>query len=154
MRALRDKNGVLTRTGSVNCYWIVCRIGVGLEYSPGLRPDTPGRPQGIADPRLHGRGLASLGQGMECTGNVRRARSADNPRTMNLELLNEAAATAHEELASITGNEHYSSSKRLLTLKASFAKLSRSPSASLCRCHLLRSAHLQGLDPRGSRVKH
>ena len=64
---------------------------------------------------------------MECTGNVRRARSADNPRTMNLELVNKAAATAHEELASITGNEHYSSSKRIRTLKASFAKLRQEP---------------------------
>jgi hypothetical protein len=57
---------------SVNCHWSVCRIGVGLEYSPGLKPDTPGRPKGIADPRLHGRGLAFQVKGRTCTEKVRR----------------------------------------------------------------------------------
>jgi len=40
IRALCDKNRVWRRAESVNCDWIVCRIGVGLEKSPGLRSRT------------------------------------------------------------------------------------------------------------------
>src|SRR5216683_1352523 len=41
-----DKNKVCRRFESVNCDRIICRIGVGLEYSPGPRPAHPVVPKG------------------------------------------------------------------------------------------------------------
>jgi hypothetical protein len=48
---------------------------------------------------------------------------------MNFELLTEAAAISHEELAKITGNEHYPSSRRIRTLKAALAQAGAHPRA-------------------------
>jgi hypothetical protein len=74
IRALCDKNRVWRRAESVNCDWIVCRIGVGLEKSPGLRSRTrSSQKESLRTPRVHGRGFALSSQrnGLareQCTG--------------------------------------------------------------------------------------